>query len=215
MQETYCTHDFIKEFNKNWQGKIIHSVSDSEHSKGVCIMIRKEFNINIINQHNCCKGRYLLLNVEIDGVGYTIGNIYAPNNVQDRITFYDMVRAKTTTHALYDNLLLGGNFNSVTSPGDRKTQKLDGTSSHLRRLFDDLHIRDAWREFNEVGTDFTYIDPSTAMRHSRIDLWLNSDSLKSMIKSCTVLQSPAPDHKAICLDVDVNSRPRGEILILP
>jgi len=121
-----------------------------------------------------------------------------------------MVRAKTTTHALYDNLLLGGDFNSVTSPGDRKTQKLDGTSSHLRRLFDDLHIRDAWREFNEVGTDFTYIDPSTAMRHSRIDLWLNSDSLKSMIKSCTVLQSPAPDHKAIYLDVDVNSRPRGK-----
>ena len=38
LQETYCTKDFVPKFDQLWKGKVVHSVSDSAHSKGVAIL---------------------------------------------------------------------------------------------------------------------------------------------------------------------------------
>ena len=210
LQETYCTQSFIKTFDKNWHGKVFHSVSDSEHSKGVCIMFKKDLNFKLISQHNCYQGRLLVLNIELNGVGYSIANIYAPNNVQERIAFYTHVRAQIDVNVLYNNLLLGGDFNSVTASYDRKTKKLDGTSNHLKNLMHDLQVCDMWRIKNEANTELTYIDPALTQRNSRIDLWLASSSLQSVTKSCTIQQSPAPDHKAVSLEIEMPAKYRGK-----
>ena len=40
LQETFCTKDFAKEFKRGWKGEILHSYTDSCHSRGVCILFK-------------------------------------------------------------------------------------------------------------------------------------------------------------------------------
>ena len=41
LQETYCTPDFVKTFRKGWKGPVFHSCSNSNHSRGVCILLKE------------------------------------------------------------------------------------------------------------------------------------------------------------------------------
>ena len=70
---------------------------------------------------------------------------------------------------------------------------------------------DVWRSTHQTDIEFTYIEPSYKMRNSRIDLWLCSNSLKSVLHSSCIKPSPAPDHKAIeiCLKMPCNTRGKG------
>jgi hypothetical protein len=76
--------------------------------------------------------------VETDGIGYSIANIYAPNNVKDRISFFDEVQTQVEVNAMFSRLLLGGDFNSVIESQDRQTKNLDGTSTHFKHLTNSL-----------------------------------------------------------------------------
>ena len=42
LQETYCTVEYSSKFKKGWAGDIFHSHSKSNHSSGVCILIKKK-----------------------------------------------------------------------------------------------------------------------------------------------------------------------------
>jgi len=108
LQETYCTRSFVTKFNKNWSGEVFHSVSDSEHSRGVCIMLRKGLKCKIIDHHNCNEGRFIMVNMEVDGIGLSIANVYAPNNTRERIEYFSNVSDLIHTHALFNNILIGG-----------------------------------------------------------------------------------------------------------
>ena len=66
LQETFCTQRFTHYFNANWRGKVVHACTDSNHSRGVCILFNDNSHINIIDKHACNDGRGLLVNVEID-----------------------------------------------------------------------------------------------------------------------------------------------------
>ena len=48
------------------------------------------------------------------------------------------------------------------------------------------------------------------MHNSRIDLWLVSSSLNHMVDSCYIKQSPAPDHKAVILELRTHVKSRGK-----
>ena len=67
-----------------------------------------------------------------------------------------------------------------------------------------------WRSKNESSIDFTYIDPTCNMRNSRIDLWLAASSMRHAIYSCAIVQAPAPDHKAVVLDLVTKHNTRGK-----
>ena len=212
LQETYCTQPFVTKFNKGWNGDVLHCVSDSSHSRGVCILFSKCLDYKLVSHYQCNQGRILIVNVEVAGIGYTIVNIYAPNNPQERIKFFTNVKSLIGSHALFPaKLLLGGDFNSVLASEDRYTKKLDGSSTQLNNLVESMQLFDVWRSKNESSVDFSYIDPTCNMHNSRIDLWLAADTVKHEINSCSIIQAPAPDHKAVVLDtiIQVNTRGKG------
>ena len=74
LQETFCTEKLVSNFNSNWQGVIEHAISDSPHSRGVCILFKGNNNVIVENKHASEDGRILLLNVEIDGKNMTLIN---------------------------------------------------------------------------------------------------------------------------------------------
>ena len=213
LQETYCTESFVDKCNKGWNGEILHSVSDSSHSRGVYIMFNKNLKYKIIDYYHDNLGRFIIVNIEIDGIGFTIVNVYAPNNPQERSKFFAELKSHIDSHALFPTrLLFGGDCNSVISTVDRVSHKLDGSSTQLNKLVQSLEMYDVWRCTHQTDIEFTYIDPSDKMRNSRIDLWLCSNSLKSILHSSCIKQAPAPDHKAIeiyCLKMPCNTRGKG------
>ena len=202
LQETYCTKGFDVVLNKGWNGEIIHSYSLSAHSKGVSILFSKSLEYDIISTHSDDVGRTLLVNVEINGIYYSICNVYCPNDVSERVNFLKQTAIFVQQHAVSkQNVYLGGDFNCVDSALDKVSQKLDKSSSMLAQIKTDLKLLDIWRVVNPGKKEYSFIDPTGQGRDSRIDLWLISKSNSKYVTSCNIVQAPAPDHRAVVLSV--------------
>ena len=65
----------------------MHSFTTSPHSKGVSILFAKGLPYNVISTHGDDDGRMILINLELNGVEYTICNVYCPNDSSDRLKF--------------------------------------------------------------------------------------------------------------------------------
>ena len=210
VQETYCTEDFVSKFKKGWNGDIIHSFTGSEHSKGVSILHRKDLGCKIVSVHCDTIGRLVLVNMKINNTMCTICNVYCPNNVSDRVQFLTELKAFVQKHSMSKlNLYIGGDLNYVDSLNDRASGALDKSSDSLAKFKKDLCLIDVWRYCNPNDKGFTYVDPTRRGHDSRIDLWLMPKLISNSIQSCTIVQAPAPDHKAVILKVHITERKRG------
>ena len=211
LQETYCSKEFADRFKKGWEGEIIHSLSNSSHSRGVCILLKKGLLCKTTSVHCDDSGRLLLVNLEIGGNEYSICNIYCPNVVNERILFLQRMENFIETNAISKrNLLIGGDFNCVDSMTDKSTGSLDKSSKFLNDLKNKMCLIDMWRFKNPETIEYTYIDPSSNCRNSRIDLWLSTKALMSNIQNCNITQAPAPDHKAVCFYMVMDKKIRGK-----
>ena len=123
----YCKSNFIKCFNTSWKGNILHSVTDSAHSRGVCIMFKKILNVEILNTKSCDAGRLLLVNIKINSEIISLVNVYAPNSEIERTSFYSEVEKWIIDHSLnVNNLVIAGGFNCCHLASD------DQPPTHLR-----------------------------------------------------------------------------------
>ena len=75
-------------FDNSWKGKIIHCVTDSSHSRGVCVMFKENLKCEVRNHRSSTDGRILLVNLKIFDQIYCLTNIYAPNSEFDRRNFF-------------------------------------------------------------------------------------------------------------------------------
>ncbi len=211
LQETYCTKPNNVKFKKGWPGELYHSFSNSTHSRGVCILLHKKLNVDIVSSASDKCGRIVLLNIEIDKLGYSIISIYAPNAVHDRIVFFEQLHAFVNLHALNMNrIIIAGDFNCVVEKNDRISGKVDRSTSSLNDLIGEFNLIDLWRFINPFSKECTYIDPSYNMRNSRIDLLLCSDTLKSECTESKICQAPTPDHKAVYMIIKQIVKKRGK-----
>jgi len=211
LQETFCTSAAKTQINKNWNGEVIHSVSRSSHSKGVCILLSNNLNYDIISTHSDDDGRIVLVNLKIHDSEYTFVNIYAPNKVHDRSSFFKHLAQFIDLHSLNKNrLFIGGDFNCALTTNDRVSGKTDSSTNVLKDIITKYDLIDSWKHFNPYRKVYTYIDPSIRNRNSRIDYVFCSDCMKPLCVSSTICQAPAPDHKAVCLYLKTSINKRGK-----
>ena len=87
LQETYSTKDVENVWRSQWNGSIFFA-HGSNHSCGVLVLVKDhlEFEVKSVLTDN--KGLYILLNANIQGTDYILGNIYAPNKVQQQCSFF-------------------------------------------------------------------------------------------------------------------------------
>ncbi len=69
----------------------MHAVSDSSSSKGVGILFKENMNVNMIDNFQFMNGRALIVNAEIHGKGFTLANVYAPNEENRRCEFFEQL----------------------------------------------------------------------------------------------------------------------------
>ena len=85
LQETHSTRENEPLWLSDWTGNIIFSHGTS-NSKGVCILIDRLLPYAIFSSVIDPGGRYVILDIEINGVRHTLANIYGPN--EDDENFY-------------------------------------------------------------------------------------------------------------------------------
>ena len=138
-QESYCTKEFASIMKKGWNGELVHSYSNSEHSRGVSILFRKHLQYRILSKHCDNDGQLLLVNIELNGIKYSICNVYCPNNVSNRMEFLSNIVTFVETNALSKyNLYVGGDFNCVSALIDKASGNLDNSSCVLDKVKTDF-----------------------------------------------------------------------------
>ena len=88
-------------YNRNWDGIIVDSYSDSQFSRGVSVLFKKNLDIDIIDKHSSFDGRIIVLNLKINEKCFTFVNVYAPNDDKTKHAFFEKLKKYITQHAMY------------------------------------------------------------------------------------------------------------------
>ena len=218
LQETHCTHARLQQFKNSWDGDSWYGLSDSPHSKGVGILIKKDSHINVVNDFQTDDGRTILLNVNCDGNLFTFVNIYAPNDIAGRSKYFTKLLTWIPMFAhTKDNLILAGDFNCCKNYTDRSTNTHidDRSRTMFNTLIDKLHLRDVWCDTSVVqyGDMYTWNDQTTKSRLDYFIIGKNSclhcDNISTLIVITDQRGKRITDHKALLLKTYINTPKRG------
>ena len=210
LQETYCTEEFLPNFNRDWKGAAFHSLSTSEHSKGCCILLSHKIKHDIISKQNTNDGRAVLLNVDINDKLYTLVCAYAPNALKQRIEFFRNLNSWIQKYCLSeDYMIIGGDFNCCESQAD-KTTALKENTKYFVDFKNRLEISDTWRQTHPNKSHYTYHKPGNCKYGSRIDYILSSKNLSMKIYSSEIYPAPISDHDAVITVFKGEKRPKGK-----
>ena len=81
----------------------------------------------------------------------SIENIYAPNNVRERKTFFSKINKWIDKYALYEGKIIrGGDFNFTVENIDRRanTDIRDASSNSYKNLMSVNALHDIWRKMH-------------------------------------------------------------------
>ncbi len=210
LQETYCTDELVNTFNKDWNGKVFHTTSNSPHSRGVTTLISKKLDFEFLNSNKSNDGRKLLINCKINGITYTIVNVYLPNEVKAKKQYLKSLPKWIREHALDDNhLYVCGDMNTAAQVIDKTNNVTDRAAKQLADFKKLSELHDVWREMNPLSREYTWVDPADVSHKSRIDyIWISS-YLTDYVVKCTIINAPVPDHLAVIVDLKKTNRQRG------
>jgi exonuclease III len=107
----------------------------------VAIWIKKNVEFKLIDEYKYNEGRMLLINVEINNAVYTIINIYAPNNMNKRNTFFKQVDTFINAYSI-GQIILAEDYNDILSKIETKklhqSEKFDKPVHNLKSMINSL-----------------------------------------------------------------------------
>ena len=211
LQETHV-HNFKEAtlFDQDWGSKGFWGYGISNKQCGVGILFNSHLQYKILNLFHDPVGRYVLVNVEIDGQQFCIINIYAPNNIKERKVFFNNLDRHLVGRK---QIILAGDFNCVENLTIDKVSG-DSESGHqgselLKNLCSTYNLVDAFRYKHPHAKEFSYVSTSNNVQ-SRLDRFYISSDLTPMVESISITPTPYSDHAMVSLlfkafDVDLFS----------
>lgn len=201
LQETHLRRSDLSVF-KTKRFPVQIQAHGTSKSKGVAILISSRLRAVIISHKADPNGRFLFLNVHIEGESFTLASLYAPN---DHSVDFVADSLKILESFCTGPVIAGGDLNCLMDwkmdySGDRKSREYDGwrgkQTDSLNQLLSLYHLQDVWRRHHPIDRDYTFFSPRHTS-HSRLDYILASDSiLESFIYSETGLRLWS-DHSAV------------------
>jgi exonuclease III len=210
LQETYVTKDTLSMFDRDWNGIAIHDVSDSSHSRGVCILLKEGVYVDVKSIYILNNGRAVLANIEIKDQLLTIVSIYCPNDTKQRKEFLSHMQCWIAEKADYEDfLIVGGDFNCCATSIDKSTILSENTT-YFSDFKSFINATDTWRHHNPEIVQYTYCGHGFPQYGSRIDYILASNILSNSIKHSAIIHAPVPDHNAVVTVFHLDKENRGE-----
>ena len=175
----------------------------TNHSKGVMILINPSLECKIERVISDKNGRFIILKLSLDQQSIVLVNIYAPNDINQQITFFSKLNPLLQEFA-QENIIIGGDFNCTRSSkdkmGGKPVTKKASVIKSIETLCESYNLRDIWRNQNPELSRFTWRNKSLKVQ-CRLDYFLISDELSNLTKICDILLAPESDHSAISIHI--------------
>ena len=180
------------------------------NARGVCTLINKNSGIVIKKQIKDEAGRFVLCEIEKDGVTMNIMNLYAPN--QDNPEFFNEINVLIKNY--FDNTVLIGDFNMVRDVKlNRRGSEYNNTraAQNLDDMMEDFGLEEIWRNIHPDKIRFSWhkVIHGRGLLASRIDYAIVPRGLCKNMENCFYLTGIKSDHSAFFLGFDINPRDRG------
>ena len=205
LQETFCTKQFEKIFKSGWKGFSLLATSDSSHSRGVAILFRSNFDIEITSKYTSEDGRIAIVNANFRNNFLSFVSVYAPNIESERVIFFENLQHKILKNVINpDNIIVGGDFNCGLILSDRLpvSKRIDKSVQYFVYLLKTCNLTDSWTKINSGKPGYTYFDKKSNS-YSRLDYILvsqNSTLHTKNIKITQPIKNPGVvDHSAVKL----------------
>lgn len=197
LQETHLSDaslegiHLLEEFN-------IFPAHYNTRKRGVMILIKK----NIPFVHNTTikdpEGRFVIINIFINGQPVTIGNIYGPNE-DDPSFFYKLF--SSLDKIPHCPIILGGDFNKVIDKSIDRTIN-SGTmraTEALKMCMSEFGLCDIWRFKHPTAREYSFRSSARIQSQSRLDFFLTSNSIISNITDTHIYPIQISDHAPVSL----------------
>ena len=207
IQESHGTNKDNSIWSHEWGNKIVFSNGES-NARGVAILF-KRFHDCVTEIIRDVAGRYLLVKIEVEGLTYCLGNIYAPN--EDNPAFFQSVFKEIKNMDCVFNIL-GGDYNVVQNPNMDRNDDKRYNNLALETIKDwqiEEGMWDVWRIRNPEGKRFTWVKSRPVISWSRLDYFLISENLVAKTLDSDIMPCIHTDHSAVKLEVNISDNKRG------
>ena len=203
LQETHVsTKRLADEIARSWPGKCFWSFGRGK-SAGVALFISPRFAGQISRFLFDPDGRVFSALILLGPLSFNVVNIYAPNTVSDRKTFFERLHDYFISNG---SRIIAGDFNCI----DNRLDRLQSCNTSLpdkrclSAFLSDFSLVDVWRKLNPRGVSFTWSN-SDYSQASRLDRFLISRSLfLKHVRSNKVLPCAFSDHDFVDFDLSLD-----------
>ena len=201
FQETISYETCENDWMNDWETKNAFFSHGTNHSKGCLTIINSRLDIKVLNTQIDTKGRYIILELEINDEKYTVSNIYAPNDISYKDKYFKELKETLITCNVDEssNLILGGDWNTILLDIDRysmQTSAKDSSLLQVENIIEHFNLCDIWRVRNPIFRRHTY-RRTKPLYQSRLDYLLISNALQDIVVLSDIIPSIYSDHSAI------------------
>ncbi|KAJ8030141.1 hypothetical protein HOLleu_26461 [Holothuria leucospilota] len=208
MQETHSLLTDEQRWRAEWGGTAIFS-HGANSSRGVAVLFKNAFCFEIKRQLKDDHGRYILLEILVNNMIFSLVCIYGPNIDDPR--FYRLV-FNQLENLQCDNVICGGDFNFVFNLSLDKQGGAQKTNFKARdeclSFMDHFTLVDVWRERNPLSVGYSWSSNISNIR-CRLDFFLISRNLLSNVTDCYFQPALLSDHSLTILCLTPSFKPRG------
>ena len=208
LQDTHWLNNDTRLIRNLWPGECLLNGSRT-NSRGVAILIGKNFDYKISEVERDCVGNYISVLLHLSDFSVKIINLYAPNN--DSPDFFEYVKTKITD-SVHDYCIICGDFNLIIDPKNDSRNYKNINNPQARKcvldLMSNLFLKDAFRHFNKNLIQYTW-HRKNPIRCARLDYFLISEPLTDLVNKCYIKPGYRSDHSIVVLTLTICKFQRG------
>ena len=197
LQDTHWNSEDYSKSKLVWRGKLFHSPACGPRGAGVSILFNPLFDFKVLSIDEIVQSRALRVRIIFHEEIYSLVNIYAPNDGNERLDFFEILSKFLSNIERTDNLILAGDFNSTLLPTlDRLSKKETHTASanKLQEIINKHDLTDPWRAHIHNKAEFTWVGHNGK---SRIDRLYVSRLQLNTVKTIQNIPVAYSDHSCV------------------
>ena len=181
-----------------WRGSIKFSHGTTS-GRGTLIAFSEGLDFKIKKEDIDNKGRYVVLEVEIQKKPYVLINCYAPNLETEQVSVLNDILRKLTNFEISDDtkIIFGGDFNVILNlklDADGGNPSLKSNSINvLNKIISENDLIDIWRVCHPEERRFTWRKKTLFLRR-RLDYFFLFNILQENIQKIDTLPGIQSDH---------------------
>lgn len=180
--------------------------------RGVAIFLVSD-RFKVVHAFNDTRGRIVIIRVESGNQTFTLANIYAPAKSAEKQDFYENLIDILNNNYREDTLIIGGDFNYITSALDKQTTLAVGPPSRktfpnlnfLEEIERNFNLVDAYRTLEPMGRDTTMVHRSYPVS-TRLDRVYAPNHFYISRVSHLEETLEYTDHKAVLVTLDIKNK---------